>query len=131
MAYKRPARILFVSGVHAATANLAAHYGNRLGAEWMSARAAVLAEVGGDAPVLDAAQLEWADLLVTLDTAALAGKPALRTGLQHRHYPVEPVPQPSDKTGWSEFAGRIRQRIEGMIGGMRLLENASRSANDL
>lgn len=131
MGYKRSARILFLSGLHAAPASLAAHYGNRLGAERLIARAAVLPNVGGEVPVLDAALLEWADLLVTLDAAALAARPALRPGLQHRHYPFEPVPDSSDKIGWSDFALRVRNRIEGMIGGLRLLENASHAADDL
>ena len=131
MGYKRSARILFLSGEHAAPANLAAHYANRLGAEWMIARAAVLPDVGGEAAVLDVDSLEWADVLVTLDAVALAARPALRPGLQHRHYPFEPAPDSSDKIGWSDFALRVRNRIEGMIGGLRLLENASHAADDL
>ncbi len=131
MGYKRSARILFLSGLHPATANLAAHYGNRLGAQWMVARAAVLPETGGEVPVLDVATLEWADLLVTLDAPALKARPALRPGLQHRHYPFEPVPALTDKADWNDFARKIRLRIEGMIGGLRLLENASHADYDL
>jgi len=125
MAYKRKARILFLGGLHPVPPNLAAHYANRQGAEWMEARAAVLPGVAGDVPVLGEAAVEWADLLVTLDAVANAACPPLRPGLQHRHYPFEPLPDVSDKPAWTTLAGRIRERVEGMIGGMRLMQQAS------
>lgn len=133
MGYKRQARIVFLGGLHPAPANLAAHYAQKLGAEWMEGRAAVLPGVTGDVAVLDEALLAWADLLVTLDAAALAARPVLRPGLQHRHYPFEPIPPAADKAAWSELAARVRARVEGMIGGMRLLEKAAQAAasNDL
>lgn len=121
MAYKRKARIVFLAG-HPAPASLAAHYANRLGAEWMEARAAVPPGVAGEVPVLGADMLAWADLLVTLDAAANAARPALRAGLQHRHFPFEPIPETADKPTWSAFAVRIRQRVEGMISGMRMMQ---------
>ncbi len=125
MAYKRKARILFLGGLHPVPPNLAAHYANRLGAEWMEARAAVLPGVAGDVPVFGEAAVEWADLLVTLDAVANAACPPLRPGLQHRHYPFEPLPAVTDKPAWTTLAGRIRERVEGMIGGMRLMQQAS------
>ena len=133
MGYKRQARIVFLGGLHPAPANLAAHYAQKLGSEWLQARAAVLLGVNGEVAVLDAELLAWADLLVTLDAVALAGRPPLRVGLQHRHYPFEPIPVVADKVGWSELAARVRERVEGMIGGMRLLEKAAQasSGNDL
>ncbi|WP_124949878.1 hypothetical protein [Sulfuriferula thiophila] len=133
MGYKRQARIVFLGGLHPAPANLAAHYAQKLGSEWMEARAAVLTGVSGEVAVLDDALLAWADLLVTLDGAALAARPPLCAGMQHRHYPFEPIPPVTDKAGWSELAARVRERVEGMIGGMRLLEKAAQSAttNDL
>ena len=133
MGYKRQARIVFLGGLHPAPANLAAHYAQKLGSEWIEARAAVLPGVSGEVAVLDDALLAWADLLVTLDSTALAARPPLRAGMQHRHYPFEPIPPVADKTGWSELAARVRERVEGMIGGMRLLEKAAQSAttNDL
>lgn len=129
MAYKRKARILFLGGLHPGPPNLAAHYANRLGAEWMEARAAVLPGVAGDVPVLSDDAVAWADLLVTLDAAANAARPSLRPGLQHRHYPFEPLPDVADKPAWSALAARIRERVEGMVGGMQLLQRAS-SADD-
>ncbi len=133
MGYKRLAHIVFLSGLHPAPANLAAHYAHKLGGEWMAARAAVLPGVVGEVPVLDEELLSWADLLVTMDAVALANYPPLRPGLQHRHYPFEPIPAVADKTAWSALAARVRERVEGMVGGMRLLEKAAQAtdANDL
>lgn len=129
MAYKRKARILFLGGLHPVPPNLAAHYANRHGTDWMEARAAVLPGVTGDVPVLDDDALQWADLLVTLDAAALAACPPLRPGLQHRHYPFEPLPGVADKSAWTVLASRIRERVEGMVGGMQMMQRAS-SGND-
>lgn len=131
MAYKRKARILFLGGLHPVPPNLAAHYANRLGAEWMEARAAVLPGVAGDVPVLSDDAVAWADLLVTLDAAANASRPPLRPGLQHRHYPFEPLPDVTDKPAWSALAVRIRERVEGMVGGMQLLQRASSTDDGL
>lgn len=125
MAYKRKARILFLGGLHPVPPNLAAHYANRLGSEWMEARAAVLPGVVGDVPVLTGDVWAWADLLVTLDAVANTARPPLRLGLQHRHYPFEPIPDVADKPAWSALAVRIRERVEGMVGGMRLMQQAS------
>lgn len=125
MAYKRKARILFLGGLHPVPPNLAAHYANRLGADWMEARAAVLSGVAGDVPVLDDEAVQWADLLVTLDASANAACPQLRSGLQHRHYPFEPIPDVADKLAWTALAARIRERVEGMIGGMQMMQRAS------
>ncbi|MDR3391564.1 MAG: hypothetical protein P4L77_07480 [Sulfuriferula sp.] len=133
MGYKRQARIVFLGGLHPAPANLAAHYAQKLGSEWMEARAAVLSGVPGEVAIIDDGMLAWADLLVTLDAVALAQRPPLRAGMQHRHYPFEPIPLIDDKAAWGAFAARVRERVEGMIGGMRLLEKAAQSAavNDL
>lgn len=125
MPYKRKARILFLGGLHPAPASLAAHYANQLGAEWMEARAAVLPGVAGDIPVIHQDMLAWADLLVTLDAAANAARPPLHAGLHHRHYPFEPLPDRADKSAWGILANGIRERVEGMAGGMRLMQRAS------
>lgn len=133
MGYKRRARIVFLGGAHPAPAKLAAHYAHKLGSDWIEARAAVLPGVVGEVAELDSDLLAWADLLVTLDAAALAARPPLRRGLQHRHYPFEPIPPATDKAAWSALAVRVRERISGMIGGMQLLEKAAQadSLNDL
>jgi hypothetical protein len=129
MGYKRRAQVVFLGGLHPAPANLAAHYAHKLGEQWLLARAAVLPDVAGDVPVLNDDMLAWADLLVTLDAAALAAKPALRAGVQHRHYPFEPIPAVTDKAAWQALVARVRARVEGMIGGMRLMEKAADEFN--
>lgn len=129
--YKRKARILFLGGLHPVPPNLAAHYANRLGSEWMEARAAVLLGVAGDVPVVTDDAVAWADLLVTLDSVAYSARPSLRTGLQHRHYPFEPIPGVADKPAWTALAVRIRERVEGMIGGMRLMQQAGQGDDGL
>jgi hypothetical protein len=35
----------------------------------------------------------------------------------------------SDKTGWQDLAARVRSRVEGMIGGMRLMQKAADEFN--
>ena len=125
MGYKRRAQILFLSGEHPAPANLAAHYANQLGGQWMVARAAVLPSISGEVAALDEAALAWADLLVTLDDVALAAKPWLRPGLQHRHYGFAPIPPSADKIAWQAFNRCVRERVEGMIAGMRMLEKSA------
>ena len=125
MGYKRRAQILFLSGVHPAPANLAAYYANQLGGQWMVARTAVLPGISGEVVALDADALIWADLLVTLDDAALAATPSLRSGLQHRHYGFAPIPPSTDKIAWQAFNRCVRERVEGMIAGMRMLEKAA------
>lgn len=129
MGYKRRARVIFLGGLHPAPANLSAHYAQKLGGEWLEARAAVLPGVQGEVSVLDDAMWAWADLLVTLDAVALASRPVLRAGMQHRHYPFEPIPAVSDKAGWQALAERIRSRVEGMIGGMCLMQKAADELN--
>lgn len=133
MGYKRRACIVFLGGTHPAPAKLAAHYAHKLGSDWIEARAAVLPGVAGEVGELDSDTLAWADLLVTMDAVALAGRPPLRSGLQHRHYPFEPIPPATDKAAWSALAVRVRERISGMIGGMQLLEKAAEAdtTNDL
>ena len=125
MGYKRRARVVFLGGVHPAPANLATHYAHKFGAVWMEAQAAVLPGVAGEVAVLDNTMLDWADLVVTLDSMAQVNLPRLPSGVQHRHYPFEPIPPAADKAAWGELAARVRQRVEGMIAGMRLLEKAA------
>lgn len=125
MGYKRRARVVFLGGLHPAPANLAAHYAHKSGAAWMEAQAAVLPGVPGEVAVLNNVMLDWADLVVTLDSAAQIHLPPLPDGVQHRHYPFEPIPPVADKAAWGELVTRVRQRVEGMIGGMRLLEKAA------
>lgn len=100
MPYKRKARVLFLDG-GSGLASVAATIAGETGGKWLEGR-------GMPSPP-DEASLEWADLVVTLDGEAERVCPALPRHAQRRHYPVG-----------NEAA--LRERIEGMVGGMKMLE---------
>ena len=144
MAYKRPAHIIFFSGENTSRAWMATCLANQLGTGWMEAHACalssqsvdscvpeVMAEIGvAGTPqaidVLNEALLEWADLVVTLDAEADRLCPALPAGVQKRCYAfVDPVPAGS-AAAYREMRDAIRQRIEGMIAGMKMLSRDAR-----
>ncbi len=94
--YKRRVKILFMGAVaRKQTANLAAH---ELGAGWLEV--ATFADI----PFI------WADLIVTLDESALARLPAPPASTHHKYWAIDHA-TPAD----------IRQRVLGMIGGLRML----------
>jgi hypothetical protein len=105
MGYKRKVRVVFVSEGDPALAPLAVEQA-LTAADWLEARAANAATL--------AALLDWADLVVTLDTEADAQLPVLPGRVQHRHYPVEHNPEQE-----------LRQRIACMVGGLQLMERAA------
>ncbi|APZ44768.1 hypothetical protein BW247_15950 [Acidihalobacter ferrooxydans] len=74
-----------------------------LGADWVEPRAA-------EAPASG-----WADLVVTLDEASRAALPALPATVRHTHWPVR-----------SETD--VRDRVAGMLGGMRMLARLPQDA---
>lgn len=134
MPYKRKAHVLFVGSGDACRALLAAAFANSIGAAWMEARAVAL----HDAPLapkpscalagidladqtlhrLDQANIAWADLIVTLDEAADLACPPLPASVQKRCYPF---PQPENSAGLRRVRAAIKQRVEGMIGGMQMM----------
>jgi len=129
--YKRKARVLFLGSGDACRALLAASMANAVGAAWLEARAVVLHEfMDSDCTVagLDAASragqllneenVAWADVIVTLDQAADAACPQLPAHVQKRCYPIAPADSPVD---WLRVREAIRRRVEGMIGGMRMM----------
>ena len=134
MPYKRKARVLFVDSGDACRARLAAQFANSLGAAWMEARAVALHEAtlahkakcalaGIDLPDqtlhrLDQENIAWADLVVALDEMANLACPSLPEGVQKRCYPF---PQPENADDWQRVREAIQQRVEGMIGGMRMM----------
>lgn len=69
----------------------------------------------------DAKLLQWADLIVTLDAEAEKCCPPLPTHLQKKYYPFEPVEGPNI-TAYRKLRDAIRTHIEGMIGGMAMME---------
>ena len=136
MSYKRKAHVLFVGSGDLCRAMMAAAFANSLGQRYMEARAAAL-YLGPLAPELlgamreagveiadqilhpfDASNLAWADLVVTLDEAADRACPALPEWVQKRCYPVA-CPNDLDSLRWVRDA--IKQRVEGMIGGMAMI----------
>lgn len=135
MPYKRKARVLFFGSGEPCRALLAASMANEMGAEWIEARAVALPETNNidcSAAGLDAADRAgqvlnqeisaWADLIITLDDAADAACPPLPSHVQKRCYPVAPADSPAD---WLRVREAIQQRVEGMIGGMRMINRSA------
>ena len=144
MAYKRPAHIIFLSGENTSRAWMATSLANQLGIGWMEAHACALSSQSVDSRVpelmteigvawsglaidiLSDALLEWADLVVTLDAEADRLCPALPAGVQKRCYAfVDPMPAGS-VAAYREMRDAIRQRVEGMIAGMKMLTRDAR-----
>ena len=94
MGYKRRARVLFLGPPALSAAALEAAL--ELGAEWLEPSTAEPPASG------------WADLVVTLDPVSLDLLPALPATTRHKHWDVATPPA-------------VRERVAGMIGGMRLL----------
>lgn len=132
MSYKRKAHVLFVGSGDLCRAMMAAAFANSLGQRYMEARAAALYH-GPLAPELlgamreagdhtlhpfDASNLAWADLVVTLDEAADRACPTLPEWVQKRCYPFA---CPNDLDSLRRVRDAIKQRVEGMIGGMAMI----------
>lgn len=98
MGYKRPARVLFIGRPQlTAAAMQAAH---ELGARWL------------EPSTTEAPACGWADLVITLGSCARDEAPPLPPTTRHKHWDVEtPI--------------AVRQRVEGMVGGMRMLHRMS------
>lgn len=134
MPYKRKAHVLFVGSGEVCRALLATTFANSMGSAWMEARAVALPEAplapepscalaGIDLPDqtlhrLDQQNIAWADLIVTLDEAADLACPPLPESVQKRCYPF---PQPVNSENLHRVRDAIQHRVEGMIGGMRMM----------
>ncbi|MBI2311807.1 MAG: hypothetical protein HYU77_04795 [Betaproteobacteria bacterium] len=139
MGYKRRARILFVCRDDGASSRMAEAFANALGADVMEARSAgiaptildpsvisCMAEAGielGDRPAtaLDPELVAWADLVITLDETAERNCPPSRPGAQRRFFPFPAPDAGAGAQAYSELRDRIRARVEGMIGGLRMM----------
>lgn len=68
----------------------------------------------------------WADLVVTLDAESEAACPRLAPGVQRRHYdftaPSRDLPGQERLQAWRALGERLRLRIEGMAGGMGMMQ---------
>ena len=129
--YKRKAHVLFVGSGEVCRALIATHFANSIGAAWMEARAVALDESSKpncaiteydipDQPLqrLDSKNIAWADLIVTLDESADGACPPLPASVQKRCYPF---PHPENVDDLRRVRDAIQQRVEGMIGGMRMM----------
>ncbi|WP_298137596.1 hypothetical protein [Acidiferrobacter sp.] len=97
--YKRRARLVFAA-LAPGLAERAARVALAHGAGWIEARPGPAGRIPADC-----------DLLITLDAAADALGPDLPAGCRHIHWPLPAHPSDAD----------IAARIEGLVGGMRLL----------
>ena len=133
MPYKRKAHVLFVSSGEVCRALLATHYAHTLGAEWIEARAVGLDvsarcaltdidQADQTKHTLDQANIAWADLVVSLDEYADIACPPLPTNVQKHCYPF---PQPENIEDLRRVRDAIKQLVEGMIGGMRLMNRCT------
>ena len=136
MVYKRKAKVLFVGYGDTSRALIAAAIANDAGQGYMLARAAGLQpepltpelQQGLQAlglavfpPVLealDASDLAWADLLVTLDVAAARACPPLPAWVQTRCYAYAP---PENPESLRPLFDALQQRVAGMLGGMAMI----------
>ncbi len=143
--YKRSAHVLFIGTGDSCPSQMAAGWANHLGGGRIVAHAtvigphatnscaiAVMGEAGIDisrqpSRCLAPGMLAWADLVVTVCRGADEQCPALPAGVQKRHWPLANPSQGSEnETGvmqaWRVLRDDIRSRVEGMIGGMKMLE---------
>ena len=129
--YKRKVRVLFFD-LEPGLNRVAASYGNALGKDWLEARATsktpnpiegrqlttAMAAEGFTAlspsETLDDELFAWADLVMTLGDSKNA-LPPLPAHAQTRHWPV------SLSDGLETALAETRRRVEGVIGGLRMM----------
>ncbi len=136
--FKRRARVLFLAGRYPALAAQALQAGRELGADWLDCRAASMI----DQPVPEGLPqpecwaetlLQEVDLLVAVD--ADVPQLSLPAGVQRRNYSfvVEGLnaSPPADRAiALQQSNEKARQRVLGMVGGMRLMQKAAAGEDD-
>lgn len=148
--YQRKARILFLCTGNSCRSQMAEGWANHLGSEWIEAHSAgieahgknpraiaVMREAGVDISRQESTRvtpqmLEQADLVVTVCGHADEHCPVLPPGVQKKHWPLE---DPAKATGTEEqimakfraTRDEIKIRVEGMIGGIKLLARSDTS----
>lgn len=103
--YKRRARLAFASALPG-LAERVARSATMRGADWVEASSCPSGAVPPSC-----------DLLVTLDALALEARPELPSGCRHVHWPLPASPTDAD----------IAARVDGLVGGMRLLARLDNS----
>lgn len=148
--YKRKVRILFLCTGNSCRSQMAEGWANYLGGEWLEARSAgieahgqnpraiaVMREAGVDisrqaSRRLSDEMLQWVDLVVTVCGHADEHCPVLPPGTQKKHWPLsDPAKaQGSEEEIMAVFRATrddIKARVEGVIGGIRLLAKSDRT----
>ncbi len=148
MGYKRKARVLFLSSGNGSRSLMASCFANQLGVSWMEGRPAVFKKqgydlvasfvmqeigvscTGDDLDELSEARLQWADLVVLMDKMAEVQCPPLPQGVQKRSYffddPAEMAGfEVSQNESYRKVRDQIKRRVEGMIGGLNMLQKTS------
>lgn len=130
--YKRKVRILFLDDANAIAA-FACAYANAIGAQWLEAKSATTAQHAAvpahieqlaaeqglplvACAALAATHLAWADLVITLGQTRA---PTLPPQAQTRHWPMPTAIDTRDDV--DGVTQEIKRRVEGVIGGIRLL----------
>lgn len=150
--YKRKARILFLCTGNSCRSQMAEGWANHLGSEWLKARSAgieahgqnpraiaVMREAGVDISPQESTRatpemLAWADLVITVCGHADEHCPVLPPGVQKKHWPLE---DPAKARGTEEeimqifraTRDEIRNRVEGVIGGIKLLAHSDENTS--
>lgn len=132
--YKRRARVVFICVVAPRTAVLAQALAQRVARQWIEPRAATAGELplgcpasahAGTSPsaepvVLDSRLLHWADLVVCLDDAARRFCAGASVPARCVYWP-DIVRLSGRGADDSTLNMALTERINGMVGGMRLL----------
>ena len=105
--YKRPVRVLYLGQSDDPRTEMAARLTAEIGAGRMEGRRASVRDV-------DAESLAWADLVVPLDAESLRQCPALPPTARLKSWTLP------DADG-EQARAIIRERIQSMLGGLRLL----------
>lgn len=150
--YKRKVRILFLAVHPAACAQVAEGYARCLGAGWLECRSAYPILSREDPPVhafsegngvseglppapLTEDMLEWADLVVTLGGREEGFDLPLPPGTRRKHWDLTEFVQghgmdEQNRVRSHSVQDEIQRRVQGIIGGIRLLARSDSGSPD-
>lgn len=131
--FKRRARVLFLAGRHPVLAAQALQAARELAGEWLECRAASMTDVSVPAGLPQPESwssdlLKEVDLLVAVDDDV--PQLTLPAGVQRRNYSfvvdgLDALQQSDVSAALRQSDEKARQRVLGMIGGMRLMQKAA------